>query len=132
MSTELLAALGFEVTVTSSSSDNKEATTDESTAAQSSRPARESAGKKSALTSDAVDSDVCAPVVVSANGQVEGGGGKKAKGVRKDKAAAAAAGETKSATEEVENKTESGSDGARPKDQLIYLSKIIGFKVSGF
>lgn len=120
LSLELLAALGFEVNVTSSGSDNKEAAAPgEESPVKGSRPEK---GKKA--STDAVDSD--SPPVVSANGTtaVVTEGAKKPRAAKKEKAVVA------EKVEDVENKTESGSDGARPKDQLIYLSKIIGFKVS--
>lgn len=117
---ELLAALGFEVKVTSSGSDNKEAAAaGEESPVKGSRPEK---GKKA--STDAVDSDC--PPVVSANGTtaVVTEGAKKPRAAKKEKAVVA------EKVDDVENNTESGSDGARPKDQLIYLSKIIGFKVS--
>lgn len=71
------------------------------------------------------------PPVVSANGESVQLEGKKAKGAKKEKVATEKSGGGVAAKdEEGESKNESGSDGARPKDQLIYLSKIIGFKVS--
>lgn len=78
--------------------------------------------KKERMSTESAES----PPVVSANGesvQLEGRKASSKGGVRKEKVA-------EKVEEEVESKNESGSDGARPKDQLIYLSKIIGFKVS--
>lgn len=68
------------------------------------------------------DSSDSAPVV-SADGVTPG---KKNKGVKKEKIVEKSQ-TNQSAVED--NQAESGSGGARPKDQLNYLSKIIGFKV---
>lgn len=129
-SPELLAALGYEVKVTSST-DNVDT---EGSPVRSSTVTAEKGVKKHSV-SESVDSGLAhSPPVVSANGtavtSAEGAPAKKAKAAKKDKAAATTVVETTSIKlAEVEGKTESGSDGARPKDQLIYLSKIIGFKV---
>lgn len=123
---ELLAALGFEVKVSTTSSncgDNKEGDTSGGSPAKSSKAALAEKGKKSG--GDSVEAE--SPPVVSANGpSVEVGSAKKAKGAKKEKVEKTVTQKLESA----EDKEESGSDGARPKDQLIYLSKIIGFKVS--
>lgn len=123
MFAELLAVLGYEVKMTSSADIAKEA---EGSPARSIKPEK---GKNSVESGD----NVSAPVVY-ASGLGVGGtemAGKKTKVLKKEKGPAAAATEkTSSITREEENQCESGSDGARPKDQLIYLSKIIGFKVS--
>lgn len=108
--------------MTSSGSDNKE----EGGGGESSgSPVKSKLEKvkKERMSTESAES----PPVVSANGesvQLEGRKAASSKGgVRKEKVA-------EKVEEEVESKNESGSDGARPKDQLIYLSKIIGFKVS--
>lgn len=113
-----MVALGFEVT--SSGSDNKE---EGGESAGSPVKSKLEKVKKERMSTESAES----PPVVSANGesvQLEGRKAASSKGgVRKEKVA-------EKVEEEVESKNESGSDGARPKDQLIYLSKIIGFKVS--
>lgn len=110
---ELLAALGYEVKSSATAEGNKES---------SGSPARSKAEK--GKSDSAVDGETDAPVVSSGTE----GSAKKVK-VKKERTSVPAAAAAAKKSDEVESPAESASGGARPKDQLIYLSKIIGFKV---
>lgn len=152
---DLLQAMGYEVTPSSgdtkASGGSGPATSSAEGSTKGASPTNNPLAKGRKVqfaesTDDQIVTD--STPVVSANGDTTTSGArqlvpgitlpegkKKAKGAKKDKVV-----EKSTATSEKESKgpssdapkTESSSDGARPKDQLIYLSKIIGFKVRNF
>lgn len=138
-SVDLLQAMGYEVTPGSGEVKPAAASSPESSAKGSS-PVRSITKKVQFTESSEGPAITDSTPVVSANGdtgsrQLVPGialpdGKKKAKAVKKDKSGEKSTeAETKGSEVEDASKSESSTDGARPKDQLIYLSKIIGFKV---